>query len=320
MHAMRKLMLVAVVAGAATLVAAPSATAGDGAGGPADGGVTPQPDGYLGRVRSQVNELNRYVSNPQPCYWGPATEPNPYGVIEGSTFGDGHLPEPLAPGYHNGYWRYRLLREVGPDDPSVWAEGMQYVRECYWGQSIDTVEEDGPWQEGWQGVTIFDAVNPENLARLALDQFFLGLPAPRPTFSPASPTMVNFDTWLWVGGDADDIPTGEISSEVISVPGLDSPGVQAFARVGEVRWDMGDGSRTCPVTRSADDAQALDCIYEYDRSSADQPDNVYQGSATLVWEGRYTINGAPGPALPNIERETPFELAVEEAQALNTDD
>ncbi|MGH9213898.1 MAG: hypothetical protein ACRD2C_24985, partial [Acidimicrobiales bacterium] len=212
MHNLTKLILSGAVIVAGITTTGHAATAGDGGDGRNDGPVTSTDDGYLGRVREQVNEVNQYVSNPPPCHYFDESQNG----TEVSIGYDGHL-NPLPEGAHNGVWRYRLLREVSEEDDSGWAAGMQFVRECYAaGQPVDTVEEDG-WGDGWTGVVIFDELTPENMARLALDEFFLGLAAPDPTFSPASPTMVAFDTRMWVEGG---IPTGEIASDVISVPGV----------------------------------------------------------------------------------------------------
>ena len=83
---------------------------------------------------------------------------------------------------------------------------------------------------------------------------------------------------------------------------------------------MGDGTTvTCPVTR--DEASAVDapCSHVYDVSSAGQPDQRYQGSASLTYEVRWEATGA-GAVSGSIDalRSGAFTLAVAEAQAINT--
>lgn len=249
------------------------------------GGVTPTEDGLLGRVRADVNTLNRYEGNPEPCTWTDA---------EGVE--------------HQGYLQWRLTA-VEQEDWDLPGGTVRYRLECFspeMGEEFGDLIELGDFQ-----------VTPRNLAELALDEFFLGLPAPEPHFSPAGPTMVDLDTWLWV----DNIPEAQVSEE-ISVPGI---AVQAFAVPSGVEWDMGDGTVVqCEDSGTAyvvggPASQTSDCTHIYERSSAEQDGAQYQGSATIVWTGTYTVNGVLAPVEFPIPRETPFALGVEEAQAINTD-
>jgi hypothetical protein len=297
MHSLTKFVVAVVFASAVVALSSGPASAGSGGPDRGNGGVTPTGDGLLGRVRQQVNEVNQYVGRTVPCEWDP----------DG---GDG--PQPNYPGH----WEIRLLREVGADDPSVWAEGLQWVQECVPNDRslyvYDTVEEDG-WSPNWQGVWITDAITPGNLARLAMDEFFLGLPAPQPRFNPASPAMVHLPTWMWMEG----VPAGQVASPVISVPGIS---VQAFAQVVHVEWNMGNGdTKSCPGVATDAATASATCTYVYERSSAAQAGAVYHGTAGVTWEGRYTVNGAFAAEVFTIPRETAFTLGVEESQALNTD-
>jgi hypothetical protein len=158
-------------------------------------------------------------------------------------------------------------------------------------------------------VQLFPDINPQNLARLALDEFFLGLWAPTPHFNPQDTTLVFEPTYRWV----DNIPTGQLASPVISVPGLS---VQGFAEAGHVQWDMGDGHppENCPAT--AIDSET--CSYEYDWPSSEQEGRQYHGTATVVWIGSYTINGVLADQTFEIPREAGFSIGVAENAAVVT--
>jgi hypothetical protein len=240
--------------------------------------VEPTEDGLLGRVRSQVNELNRYESQPTPC-----TERDE----------DGPNPEVT------GFLRWRLAR-VAQDqwlDALNADSGIVYRLECW-------APEAGEFG-GYVDVRLFPDINAENLARLAMDEFLLGLPAPEPHLNPAVTTLVNIDTWLTV----DNIPAGSITAPPISVPGIT---VVMTATAGGVLWTMGDGGeRQCPGI-----ATGSQCSYTYTRSSAGQAGGQFHGNARVVWLGTYTVNGAQADAEFPVARQSDFSIAVAEGQAV----
>lgn len=265
-----------------------------GGGGP----VTGTPEGLLGQVRAEVEELNSYEAHPVPCH----------GVDEDNDPG----------GEFEGHWRWRITRltneswhDVENTDPQ---SGTYYRRECW----APAAGEFGELDE----VVLFANITPQNLAQLAMDDFFLGLPPPEARFNPSGPTLVGFDTWLWLERIPENSVEDPVESEVISVPGIE---VQAFAWSSAVHWDMGDGSVVdcpdagVPYVAGGPPDQTTTCSYPYQRSSAGQPEGGYQGAVSIVWTGRYTVNGDLADGEIPIHRSTPFTLAVEEAQALNTD-
>jgi hypothetical protein len=85
---------------------------------------------------------------------------------------------------------------------------------------------------------------------------------------------------------------------------------------------MGDGTTVdCPVTRDEASAAAAPCSHSYDVSSAGQPDQRYQGTASLTYDVRWQATGA-GTVDGSVDafRSGDFSLAVAEAQAINTTD
>jgi len=280
---------------AATLVVAGGTAGGAPADGPSrSGDVTPTGDGLLGRVRAQVNELNSYESHPVPCN---EEEPELAGSIRDTDAGDGVVE-------HQGFRRWVLPG----GDQDVWLDvlydgtsGTVYALEC-WSPELGAI--------GYlYRVQLFPDINPQNLARLALDEFFLGLPAPEAHFNPQDTTLVFERTYRWV----ENIPSGQLASPVISVPGLS---VQGFAEAGHVQWDMGDGHdpESCPATAVGSES----CSYQYDWPSGDEDGLRYHGTATVVWVGSYTINGTPANQTFDIPREVNFSIAVAENAAVVT--
>lgn len=291
--------------------------------------VTIDEDGFNGDIATQYEILNNGGSGGEPpsCTWWP-----------GGTDMDGSGPSsinenPDEEPRHDGEVRW-VIRE---DDGVPWrgadgtAEGTYYFYYCYH-PDMDTVNEHGqqrqpPNIEGNCGVTddlgsvdyvcYFDAINPDNLALLMVDQFRRSLARPVPQFSPEGTTLVNFDTWLWVEGD---IRTeANPISESMSVPGQS---VNASAWVSGVEWDMGDGeTKHCPVTTDQDSAER-DCSYQYERSSAGHGHDgeTFEGSAAVVWTVTYEGNFGSTPISDDgnlsVGFEEPFEIRVAESQAV----
>jgi hypothetical protein len=273
MHSRLKLVVFAIVAIVGSLLVATPALACPWC------LVQPTEDGLLGRVRSQVNELNKYSSNPTPCE----------GVDQDSDI----TPAPIVHGFLR--WREPRLDDwlefLGADS------GVAYRLECW---SPDAGEFGS-----FLRVEVFPDINPENLARLAMDEFLLGLPAPEPHLNPAGTTLVNLDTWLTV----DNIPAGAITAPPISVPGIT---VVMTATASGVLWTMGDGTEIpCPGL-----ATGSQCSHTYRISSAGQSGGQFHGTARVVWTGTYTVNGAPAAASFPVPRDAPFAIQVAEGQAV----
>lgn len=242
---------------------------------------------FLIGVRAAYEELNRSVRSPEPCTYTRRVE----GVDEERT----------------GFLRWRSTRADEIDHHSILGtdpeDGRIWRQECF---DPTLGEEYGDYLR-----VQFFPVTEANLARMAIDDFLLGLPSPTVHTAPANRTLVNLDTWFWVDG----VDGGERTSPVVSVPGM---AVVATARATTVQVDPGDGSGgfTCAVDGmpySPSQVTAPPCAHTYRRSAVG-----YQGAATVVWSGTYTVNGAgPFPVEEATTRRTPFEIQVAERQAIN---
>jgi len=161
------------------------------------------------------------------------------------------------------------------------------------------------------------AVDPVDLAAEALER--TPLPEPQITMAPAPdiPQLVNLTTYLWVPADQWQPETvsasaGGVTSTVTATPT-------------RVIWDMGQGDTVVcdgpglPYNPSLpDEAQPSDCHYTYRRSSAGQPGQAYQVTATVEWETTWTVSGAAGGgSLGTTTSSSTTSVQVAELQSLN---
>lgn len=145
----------------------------------------------------------------------------------------------------------------------------------------------------------------------------LVLPTPTIGTSPSGDQVVHVETWLWVDGaiwqpQQQSASAGAVTATVTATPS-------------KVTWDLGNGDViTCdgPGTsydpsRPAED-QATDCSYTYTSTSAGQPVDAYQMTATIEWSVEWSVAGASGGgALPALFTSAPTSVRVAELQALN---
>lgn len=260
---------------------------------PTCGGSDLSNDGLIAQARRQMQELNAgYGGNPSPdC------------TDEDSQF---------------------ALGETGQDDGNDTVDHQGYLRWVPDFADDPTPPRDGPSIEWFQQVCYvpgppslelraaswrrFDAVTPENLALVAIDDMLAGIPQHTIGVNPAVDSMVAIDTWFWVDGGA-----VEPVSATAFVPGVT---VVATAEPGGVSFDLGDGN-----TLECDDfgtpyapGASSTCTHAYEAAG------TYTITATILWQGSYTINGgAPIPIETGVERTATFTLNVNEAQAINTE-
>lgn len=158
------------------------------------------------------------------------------------------------------------------------------------------------------------AADPQTLAQQAAA--VLELPAPEPRMSPAGDQVVQLPVWLWIPADQWEpqrvsATAGPVTSTVTATPT-------------RVTWDMGngdqvecDGPGTPYQRRYAQRPEATDCRYTYRRSSAGQPDEVYEVTATVHWELTWTATGAAGGGdLGPVPMSTTRPVRVTQIQAL----
>jgi hypothetical protein len=279
--------------------------------------VNEEGDDIVGGIRSQVDTLNNGSSGvgggpPPSCSW---TERLPSGE---EVERDDGTPRWRAPGQGHDFWAEGWERSEG----EVVGDGLIFRYECWhpdMGCRLPAPSGDGclgdALDETFCGsfLCLFDQVNPPNLARLAVDGFIETLGPPQAAFSPPDQTLVHFDTYMWLTNAP---PGGEVGPWSMSVPGLT---VTAWATASVITWDMGDGTEVeCPVTRDEASAAAAGCSHAYGFSSVHEPDERYQGEASMTYDVRWEASGG-GSASGSIDafRSGPFALAVADAQALN---
>ncbi len=160
-------------------------------------------------------------------------------------------------------------------------------------------------------------VDPGELAEEALAS--RPLPEPQITMAPAPdiPQLVNLATYLW-------LPADQWKPETVSAS---AGGVTSTVTATPTRviWDMGQGDRVVcdgpglPYDPSlSDEAQPSDCHYTYRRSSAGQPGQAYQVTATVEWETTWSVTGAAGGgSLGTATSSSTTSVQVAELQSLN---
>ena len=126
--------------------------------------------------------------------------------------------------------------------------------------------------------------------------------------------LVNLPTWLGVENWTPNTVSASEGGLTITVT----------ARPASVVWNMGEGSVTCtgPGARYnpgvREESQSTDCSYTYKHSSAGQPDEKYQASATLRYAVTWSASNGESGSLGTGSRTTPFAMRVAERQALST--
>lgn len=159
---------------------------------------------------------------------------------------------------------------------------------------------------------------PGSLAALAVK--YMQIPLPDVEANPASPGVVNLPTWLWLANDSWTVPPGRLSLRGVTVTVIVTPKY--------VDWNTGAGTRRCNGqgreydTSAPPEGQSTYCSWTYTESSAGQPGEKFQGTATSVWGVHWISSGGPtGPQqgdLPDISRTSAFEYMVEEIQSVVT--
>lgn len=160
-----------------------------------------------------------------------------------------------------------------------------------------------------------DAVDPTVLRDQAIDT--LSLPSPALAMNPSGDQVVHVDTWLWV-----DDAIWTTHSKSVSAGGVTTTVTAAPTRV---IWDLGNGDTVvcdgpgAPYDPSMPaDEQVTDCSYTYKHTSAGQPGDAYQVTATIEWTVSWTVTGASGGGpLPALFTSSPVAVRVSEMQALN---
>jgi hypothetical protein len=159
-------------------------------------------------------------------------------------------------------------------------------------------------------------IAPGEVARMAVEQMDLRAIRIGITPAPGGVGIVGLPTWLWVD-DADATTFGPIT-RTATAGGVT---VTATARVHEIVWELGDGTRlTCatpgtPYKASFGKRPSPDCGHTYTQDSGDQPGGVFGVSATSRWVVEWEGAGQQGTiTLDDLTSEV--SVTIGEAQVL----
>ncbi|MFG2631840.1 ATP/GTP-binding protein [Streptomyces sp. NPDC048473] len=160
-------------------------------------------------------------------------------------------------------------------------------------------------------------IDPELVARRAVDSMRLVGPkvaSPR----AAGRYVVGMPMWMWV------TPSPTTYGPATATATAGGVTVTATAKVAAIRWDMGDGTTvTChgpgtPYTPDKGKALSPDCGHRYQRTSSDEPDKRFKGTAIATWTVTWTAPALGDGGEFTETRQTAFGVRVGEVQVLNT--
>ena len=278
--------LTSFVVGVTILPAAPAAAC-DGLA-CAGGDITEA--GVLAETRSQMNELQTgYGSgNHIPC-----NDEDDLAEEDGNDIVE-------AEGWYR--WVPDFANDPTPPDNGA-GEWYRYVCHIPGRSDFPVTPRGASWRR-------FEAVTPQNLALVAIDDMLAEIGDPDLSTNPAVESLVGLHTWFWI--DASSLATAQATA---SVPGIT---VVATATPSAIRFDFGDGtSMECPGAGTpwtpGSPEGPSDCSHLYERAGN------YTVTAGVLWSGTYSVNGGPPtPIGSSIVRQDSVDLTVLEAQAVNT--
>lgn len=248
----------------------------------------------------------------QACYWDPSKQ----GVVRPPA-----APVPCTSQY--GYWSNAYNCYVKPVDPQPLAgdpswnghepgDGAVYfcfqpqtdLLTTFWAQDRPPGAGAGP--------------SPREVAQVAVEEMNLrairiGI-APNP--GPNSVGIVGMPVWMWAKN-----PDAHTFGPITATASAGGITITATARVLKVMWDMGDGTTVMcktagtPYDPSYGRKDSPTCGHQYLTSSADQPNERFEVSATTSWVITWSGAGQTGTIrLDGLVRST--QITIGEAQVL----
>ncbi|MFJ5681047.1 ATP/GTP-binding protein [Streptomyces sp. NPDC093097] len=159
------------------------------------------------------------------------------------------------------------------------------------------------------------AVDPETVARRAVESMKLTGPDIGIVPKPSGRGLVGMPVWMWTAKSPETYGPNRASATAGATT------VTATARVTQIVWTMGDGqSVTCttagtPYKPSYGKATSPDCGYLYRHPSNDQPGGKYTVTATSTWTIEWAGAGQSGQLTQTRQSRT--AIAVGELHVLN---
>ena len=157
-------------------------------------------------------------------------------------------------------------------------------------------------------------VDPAVLRDRALARVTVPVPSVGSFPDGGRPALVQGDTWFWIEDPWD--PLVETETQGFTT-------VSVSASPDRVEWRPGDGDvLVChgpgDVWREGLYEQGSSCSHTYTASSADQPGDVYAGSATVFWELTWAINGSPQGSFGTVSQTSSFTMPAAEVQVVES--
>ncbi|WP_331740545.1 ATP/GTP-binding protein (plasmid) [Streptomyces sp. NBC_00015] len=178
------------------------------------------------------------------------------------------------------------------------ATGAQIIPQVFWAAEAPAVN-----------------VDPEQLAREAVDRMLLTGPdiaSPR----AAATYIVGMPMWMWVNKSPTTFGPNSASATLAGVT------VTAQAEVTKIDWKMGDGSAiTCngpgtPYRAAYGKQESPTCGHTYARTSASQPGDKYNVTATATWTVDWQVNGGGQTGQFTETRQSQTQMAIGELQVV----
>lgn len=243
-----------------------------------------------GLEEAQGNTANRRGDNGRAAQIDIQYEPDSYAPREHLTDTDGH-------------WYYPACGTF-PDDWDL-QRRLDYIQAFHADNDWTWVPDGTPPPQ--------PPVSPDLLMQAASQALQRELTAAAPTFNPATRSLVNLETWVWLppGAWAPSSVTataGAVSVTVTATPtSLSFDGVPAGSQVTDA----------CAGGGKPYDGSSTDCSIMFSRSSRGQPADAYHIASVVTWN--VTATGAPLQGPPVLTRQSePGALQVLESQAVIT--
>ncbi|MFC7308963.1 ATP/GTP-binding protein [Streptomyces monticola] len=194
--------------------------------------------------------------------------------------------------------------------------GAVYTRICPAAAAGAIVGNLLPYETFWAANAPSEAIDPRVLVQEAIDKMKLVGPDIQTTPKAGRTGAVGLPTWLWTPRSA--TTTGP-NSATATAGGVS---VTATARVTKIVWKTGDGTTvTCtgpgtPYKASYGKRESPNCGHVYTRTSASEPGNKYQVTATSTWAVDWQVTGDGESGELTEIRQSQAQVAIGELQAV----
>ncbi|MGW1768230.1 ATP/GTP-binding protein [Streptomyces sp. NPDC002073] len=160
-------------------------------------------------------------------------------------------------------------------------------------------------------------IDPEDVARRAVDKMLLRGPAIGITPKPGGKGVLGMPVYMWTETGPETYGPNVASASVGPVS------VTATARVSKIVWNMGDGKTvTCttagtPYKPGFGTAPSPDCGHRYERPSSTTSSGKFHVTATSTWSIDWQVTGGAQTGQLSEARTSSVDIDVAEVQVVN---